>query len=301
MSLQEEWKKSLEDEIERCNDFLKKSKDIADLVPSVEERKREAEAKLLFVRKMPESVLTELGKPLFIFQRHNEEQLRTYLPGLTPVDPAAKLYMTSGTTDSSYYLEIVQTYRNSNAVAHPPYDTSFAQTDVESVEQVHTAFRELAEERSNKRTLPYMLNNINRDLGDKFVVAQESYLKAKNGIVGIDQSAIQLRDVIEQLWGGIVLMVREKDPKRYKGVELNLDNKGKSIAIDCLSGGIGSNAQQLARLLESMTTIKRQLSDTNFGKNPLTKDVEKLTEIYNQWTLVVSGVAAYLTLTKVFG
>lgn len=295
MSQKDEFKKSLENEIEQCDDFLKKAKDIADIVPLVVEHKKEAEAKLVFVDNVPEPIMAERGGILFVFQKHDEEQLNSYLPELPGITPEGRRYLASGSSDSSEYFDIVQTYRRADL---QPYNASgefFTKTDIESLDKVIVVFSELADEKAKKKTLPPLLNKINNDLGEKYKVAQDSYDKATNGIVGVDQSAIQLRDVIEQLWGGLVKAVREKDPRKYKGVELNLDVKGKGIAVECLAPD-QVNKQKLTLLLDSMSTIKAQISDSEFGKNPLNTDVEKLTEIYTKWKLVVTDIVDFVVL-----
>jgi hypothetical protein len=143
--------------------------------------------------------------------------------------------------------------------------------------------------------LPPRLNRINRNLGKKFRVAQQSYDKAKNGIVGIDQAAIQFRDVLEQLWGGLVVLIRKKEPRKYNKADLKLNATGKRIAIECLAADTVSK-QKLTNLLEIVSKIHNEISETDFGKNPLTKDMDKLTEVYDLWTTVVSDIADYIYL-----
>ena len=237
---------------------------------------------------MPESILTELGGKLFTIQMHDEAQLKQNLPGLPSITPETIHYMGSSTSSSSSYSIIIKTCRLSS-------DIVVSQKDVESIDKVSIAFSDLADEKSRKQDLPPLLNKINYQLGDKFTVAQNNYEKTKSGIVGIDQSAILLRDVIEQLWGGLVNFVRQKDPRKYKGVELNLNVTGKRIVVDCLATD-EIRRQKLTLLFDNLATIKKQLSDSEFGKNPLTHDLDKLTEIYRQWILVLSDIVDFLKL-----
>jgi len=300
MSEKDEWEKSLENEVDQCDDYLEKAKDISDLVPEVEQRKKEAQAKLLFVRSMPESILAERGHILFVFQKRDEEQLKNHLPGLSRISPETKRYMINGTSTSSEYFDIVQTYRLSGSTEPIQGKSTFPEVEPRKVEIVYSAFTELAQEKSKKQSLPPILNRLNKDLGDKFVVAQKNFEKAKSGIVGIDQSAIQMRDVLEQLWGGLVQIVRKQDPRKYKGVELNWNPRGKQIVIECLTDDL-MDMQELARMLDIMTSIHSQISDTEFGKNPLTKDLEKLKNLYSQWLLVVSDIAYFIYIDTIFG
>ena len=160
---------------------------------------------------------------------------------------------------------------------------------------VNDTFVKLADERAKSRTLPPRLNRINKKLGKKFRVAQQSYDKAKNGIVGIDQSAIQLRDVLEQLWGGLVVLIRKINPRKYNKAELKLNATGKSIAMECL-GAKDINKKKLTELLEIVSKIHDEISKPDFGKNPLTNDKEKLAELYDLWLSVVSDIADYVYL-----
>ena len=85
---------------------------MTELATEAEERNKEDEAKLLFVEHMPEQILAERGQSLFLFEKHDEEQLNRYLPSLSQVTLDAKRYINkSGTTYSSSYAEIVETYR----------------------------------------------------------------------------------------------------------------------------------------------------------------------------------------------
>lgn len=60
--------------------------------------------------------------------------------------------------------------------------------------------------------------------------------------------------------------------------------------------GDGYHRKKLTLLFENLSMIKRQISDSNFGKNPLTNDLEKLTDLYHQWILVISDTADFINL-----
>jgi hypothetical protein len=290
----EEWKQSLRNKITKRNEFIADIKELSDLAAEAEERNKEDEAKLFFVENMPEPILIEAGRPLFIFEKHDEEQQNKYLPDLGDDVAQARRYMNrSGSTSSSGYMELVEVYRAYDSVTLP-FKGLVVEVNTEPVQEVYSVFSDLAEEKSKKENLPPRLNKINVQLGDKFEVALQSYEKAKGGLAGVDQSAIQLRDIIEQLWGGIVNLVRNKDPRRYKGVQLNLDANGKRIAVECLAPD-DINKQKLTLLLETLYKLKGELSQTEFGKNPLSKDVEQLKDLYSQWLLVISDIANFIS------
>src|SRR5687768_9968512 len=98
MAQQEEWKKSLENKIKKRKEFIKNVKELSDLAANAEDQNKEDEAKLVFVEKMPESILVERGRPLFIFEKRDEERLGTFLPGLSQFTSEAKRHINvSGT------------------------------------------------------------------------------------------------------------------------------------------------------------------------------------------------------------
>jgi hypothetical protein len=297
MSKRKQAQNSLRNEIKRYDTFLKGAAIISGLVPAVEQRKREAEAKLLFFTHMPDSIIAEFGDRLYGEQKYNEEQTKLHLPVLPAVSRESIRVLSTGTSSSSDYMEITQTYRRSSAIESSQEGTLHFQGLVEpaKVEIVHDTFSKLAEERARNSTLPPRLNRINKNLAKKFKVAQQSYDKAKNGIVGIDQAAIQLRDVLEQLWGGLVILIRKINPRKYNKAELKLNATGKTIAIDCLAADDIAK-KRLTELLAIASKIHNEISDADFGKNPLTRDMERLTELYDLWKLVVTDVADYVYL-----
>ena len=261
MSKRKPAQKSLKNEIKRYNNFLKGAAVISSMVPGVERRKKEAEARLLFFNHMPDSIIDEFGDKLYEDQKHNEEQARLHVPGLPSVNRESIRVLSTGTTSSSDYLEITQTYRHSAALdnSHEGILHFQGQSEPLEVKMVNDAFVKLADERTKSRTLPPRLNRINKKLGKKFRVAQQSYDKAKNGIVGIDQSAIQLRDVLEQLWGGLVVLIRKINPRKYNKADLKLNATGKSIAIECLAANY-INKKKLTDLLEIVSKIHDEIS-----------------------------------------
>ena len=69
------------------------------------------------------------------------------------------------------------------------------------IEPINDAFTELAKYKAQKADLPPKLDKINVDLGKKFKIALTTIEKSRNGIRGVDQAAIHMRDILEQAWG----------------------------------------------------------------------------------------------------
>jgi len=286
---------SLNSEIKIYDNFLKGAAVMSGIVPDIERRKREAEARRMFFKHMPDSIIDEFGDKLYEDQKNNEEQAKLHVPTLPMVGRESIRVLASGTSSSSDYIEITQTYRRSATFEPSEEGILHFQGPMEyaKVEMVHDTFSKLAEERAKSRTLPPRLNRISKNLGKKFRVAQNNYAKAKNGILGVDQSAIQLRDVIEQLWGGLVILIRNINPRKHNKAELKLNSTGKVIAVEELAN-TDPNKKKLTDLLEKASRIHDEISDTNFGKNPLADDKEKLAELFELWQSVVSDIADYV-------
>jgi hypothetical protein len=116
-------------------------------------------------------------------------------------------------------------------------------------------YNNLADDKAKKTQLPQRLERIQSNLGEMFKVAESSYEKAKGGILGVDQSAMQLRDVIQQLWGGVVNFTRERVDKRYKGTRFSLRKEPhRNIIANALSvDDIGN--KKLVTLLNTMDAL----------------------------------------------
>jgi hypothetical protein len=193
--------KSLRNEIRGYDKFLNGAAVISGLVSPVEQREREAEAKLLFFTHMPDSIIDEFGDKLYEEQKHNEELARIHLPVLPAVSRESTRVLSTGTASSSDYIEITQTYRRSAVIKSPP-----------------------------------------------------------EGMVYFQGSAELAKVEIENL------------------------------AVDEIS------KKKLTDLLEKASKIHNEISKSDFGKNPLTKDLDKLSELYELWQLVVSDLADYVYL-----
>ncbi len=295
MPNKDDLRKSLQNQLDGVNNFLKDAKEVADAVPGAEAIKKDLEAKLVFVFQMPEVVIDEQGNFLYNSQQESELRFVAAAPKSPLISLEFKHVLASGTTDTSAYHDIAQDSYVFKELQGGGYESPFTPEELTSIKNVVVVFEELAQEKSRKADLPPRLNKLNSHLGDKFMVAVNSYDKALNAMVGIDQSAIQMRDVIEQLWGGIVNLVRLKDSHKYKSVELNLDNKGRTIAIACLAPD-DLNKQRFTLLLETLARLKKEFSDPNFGKNPLAADKERLVRVYGDWILVISDLVGFLYL-----
>jgi hypothetical protein len=283
VSSRDELNQSLDAEIEGYDKYLKDTRKRIDLAQHVLERKKEAEAKRVFVRFVPDELLDEVGDRLLVIQQNESKRSIALLAGLGEVSSEAQWYLGSGTASSSAYLGMAETVKVYEASEIKPEWTG----------PVIAAYSELADEKAKKVSLPKRLNKIGENLGDSFNIAQQSVEKARAELIGIDQAAIQLRDVLQQLWGCLANWVRDNCPQ-YKDSKLELRReKHRGFAIECLANDDASKVQ-LTYLLENMASIHEEISETQFGKNPLTNNSARLIGLYRRWILVVDDVVNYM-------
>ncbi len=290
MSKKDEWKKSLENKIEKRKEFIKNVKELTKVAAEAEERNKEDEAKLFFVEHMPDSILLERGQPLFLFEKHDEEQLNKYLPGLSQITGEARKYINiSGNSTSSAYAEIASTYRLSEAVA-PPFTESFTPIELKSIDEVSIVFSNLAEEKAKKENLPPRLDKINENLGDMFTIAVQNFEKTNIGLGMVHQSAMDLRAVLQQLWGGLVALAREKDPATTKKRRFEMTKDGDRIFVAMCLIVDDVEKKKMISSLDILAKLYSDFSEGNFGKNLLGDDKEKLNGLYKLWILTINDI-----------
>jgi hypothetical protein len=186
MAVADDLAKSIQNEIEACDGFLNRTQALSDLVPAVQERKEEAEAKRASLDAIPSDVLEELAPKLLSLQLADEERLRAGLPQVPLVNVpmvSAAVYSTTGTSTAEAITYIA------------PYVTSEDSWAPAAVKP----FKELAERRSTSKYALERLRRLNPSIEPVYAAAQESFAKAKARMLSPDQAAIQMRDVVRAL------------------------------------------------------------------------------------------------------
>jgi hypothetical protein len=289
----DEIEQSLENEIERIDETVDGIRDLNELVPGLQERRKEAVAKLTFVKYTPDAVFSEFEDNFYDIQKSDEEQAKRYVIPVPEITPEMARYWSSGTASTSSFYEVHSTVAN--------FDNLLEVGGHEWAKPITDAFSELADEKAKKAELPAKLDSIQEDLGKMFTIAQKNVEKAKSGIVGVDQSAKQLRDVIQQLWGGLADLARKRGPAKYKRRRLALKKiADRNIVVQCLADN-EINAKKLTMLLSSMAKLHLDLSVGEFMKNPLTDDIERLESLYRRWILVIDDVVSYIHWNMALG
>ena len=246
MSEVDELKNSIKKEIEECDEFLERTKNIVHLVPFIQERKQEAEAKYTALNVMPEDVLSELAPKLLPVQLSEQKRLEDFLPRVPQVDSErTQHYLVSGST-AAFYETMITPFPSELGV--PVW-----------VVPASKSFDLLAQQKAKKNTLPSILDKLKQNLGGMFTIADESFEKSKGGILGVDQAAIQMRDVIQQVWVGLTNHTKRKCPKDIKGQHLELKKTAhREIVANCLA--ISQENRNLQLLLDNLFDLHSKLS-----------------------------------------
>lgn len=277
--------KSLKNEIKTYDDFLDGTKEYVNLVPFVQERKKEAIARLTFVQYAPDDVLSEYYDQLYGIQISNEEESKRLIPPF-PLPSGTAKYIFGGTATTGSYSEIFFNVSNFNT----------NEVDEKWITPIKEVFSNLSEEKSRKDNLPKYLEKIQIKLGEMFQIAINSVEKSRTGVLGVDQAAKQLRDVIKQLWGGIAELARNKGPNQYKKIRLELSRiKSRDIVVECLAKDT-ITGQKMTLLLQGMATIHAELSAGEFSKNPLTNDLERLNSLYSMWIILIDDIVGFINV-----
>lgn len=274
MSKIDDLRTSVKKEISDYDEFLARAKNIIDLVPTVHELKQEAEAKLFALNNMPEDALTEYAPKLLQVQENDQKARQQFLPQLPNVCTGLRVSAINSGSTSAFYETVV-------SITSMQHDTP------QWLSPISEAFGSLAESKAKRVTLPELVRQVKPHLGEMFSTANDSVDKAMNAIIGTDQAAIQMRDVIEQLWGGLVAHTIQKCPNNVRGQHLEIKKEAhRHLVSDCLSAVASS--QTLIYLLDDLFSLHRDLSPE--AKNLLQHDKVKLRELYTRWILQIDAI-----------
>lgn len=277
MSKRDEIRNSLEREDEFYVEFLDKTRKLVELVPYVQERRRDVEAVRKIVENAPDDVLDEAGSALLEGHRFDEQRAERLVGLVAPVSLVLIEQMATGTSVVSEYIQMTNSVIDETSPA--PWSVPFRQ----SVEKI-------AAEKAKKKSLPPRLDMINHDLGEKFTKTQRSVEKARADIIGVDQAVKRMRDILQQLWGGLGELARKRGPRRERrrGLKHGREKDQVFVSRQLLDDERGQ--KRLMRLIGILSKMKGDLSDTDFMKNPLSDDVVRMNEIYERWVILIDDI-----------
>jgi hypothetical protein len=280
----DELRKSLENELNQYDDCLNKAREYADLIPGIIQRKKEVEAKIIFLNNAPDDFIQEFSPMILPIQKNDERQATAFTPHLPGLTAEAKNFFVSGSGTSTVYMSAA-----CEAVTF--YAQHGQSTDWFS--PVATAFSDLADMKSRNQYLPERLDKIQPDLGKMFIIAQNSVGKAQGRTIGVDQAVIQMRDVLQHLWGGLSDHAFKAHPERFRSIQHKQLKKEshRDITAQSLASDEGEY-QKLFLNLNYLATLHNELSDTSTGKNPLSDDLSKMDRLYNRWIILLDDISS---------
>ena len=282
MSELEEVKKKLTNRIGKIDDYLAKTAKFVEITPILQKLKEDTETSLKILNEIPEDIAIEYAPKWLRMEIENVKILDNSIPTLPAVtDFSIRALDTSGSV-TPYIMDM------SNSIPFQ-FDNSVRPIWADNV---ITIVSEYSGRVSQREYLPERLNKINKNLGGMFKVALASYDKCKNGILKVDQSAIQLRDVIEQVWGGLTETAKEKNKDTSRNTQnLQIRKEGdRDLVSEILSNEVFPKIK-LVQLFQDMYTLHLNFSDSKFGKNPLSTDLPRLSEYYNEWLILLDGIS----------
>jgi hypothetical protein len=283
----EEVEKKLKKDIDQYDDILKKTSNLVEAVPYIQRLKEDKEISLKILRGLPIDIAEELSPSLLALENKNDEAVKPILPVIQDISPLFIKTVESSSGSATPYIvnatNIAMDYQNPG-LGNPDWIDFLFETVTEFIDKIQL-----------EQELPNRLNKINTNLGEMFIKANESFVKSKNKIITVDQSAMHMRDVIQQVWGGLVAIARQKNLNQKVNVKIRLEIKTEShrrMVADVLANQFYSKTK-LEELLNGASQLYYKLSDANFGKNILGNDIEKLTIYHSQWIALLDGISRY--------
>jgi len=276
----DELKKAIQKDIESSDDALKAIKALSDIAPDIENRKKELGVLLDTVKKMPDEIAEEIAPRLLIVHRDGYEQFQAKMPKIFQFDYSNLSVNSTSGTASIYHAEISSLYKS-----HPT--ETWAKDSIASFDQ-------LATEKATKSSLLINLGKLDANLPHLFSALVDSYEKSKSGIVGLDNAAIRIRDLIQQLWGTLVSKTKLKCGAQIGNnrLELNKLSHREKVAR-CISNR--DNYNELLIVLNQLSQLHLDLSKP--GKDPMFSDRDLLNDFYTRAILQIDALFAWIDLS----
>ncbi len=281
MSQSDILKKSIEEEIEQCDDFLKKASDISDIIPSVQERKEEAEAKAEAINSLPDEVLDEVAPQMLYFQTRDRERLSNALPILPNIDVVyTRAILSTGFTSS--YIELI-----ASVIRTEPILQDWAITFMKP-------FNDLTDKQDRVSRIRDSYSYVQSFLGDLIDIALVTTSSARVGGTNVDHACMRLRDVLEKVWGEICDMARSKLPAVARERRLRHGTVShRRLVAESLSPTI-ELIDDLEELLKNLSKLHSDLSKAS--KDPFNNDLDYLEDVYSRWILHLFNLSRMLDL-----
>lgn len=262
-------KKLLEGKIGLYNNFLNGAKKVSEVVPIVQEVKEKTEWTLKLLEDNPSNVASKIFEDPEVeaAQSTDFDIWDKSLPKLT-VNP--EYISTSGSAASGTASEIVFTkLANISENSQEPV--------IVSLEPFMGEYAQLQAKYKNPDEISEILKNVSPKLSEEFEQANQSYMKAINGLLQANEAAIGMRNVLEHFVGELFDLIRKIDNR-----QVEKSQRWLFISEKLAVGGVcGLEYEMLASKSESNKTIWQEL--TNLSKNLVDDPLPKLRVVYSKW------------------
>jgi hypothetical protein len=285
VSAKRKLRKLITERIEKTDDEINKISKLVTVVPQLQILKEDDETILSIIDATPDDVIEEFA-PNFLRQETDRNRLIfQYFPVLPDLSSeSAKLFATSASSTTSAYVTTISRvgliYKDSNSIK-PDW-----------VPNVLGLLEEHSNKLAKREYLPDRLDKINHNLGAKYKVALLTFNKCKSKIITVDLAAIQLRSVLEDVWGGMLNIARERDEIFKKSNDRLEKRKEKHLikVSEILASDVFPK-EKIYALLTELNDLCFNLSDRKFGKNPLNNDFQLLNTYFNIWLALLDNIS----------
>ena len=273
------FEESCKRELSHLDKISDQTKGLVDKSSIIQERKQEVEVKLEIAKNVPDDIIEEIYPGLLDIQLREEKLLDDKVSHFVQASDVIMLSMSSSTGTFSAYQPIVFDPHQSDLNIYPNMD------------KVKDKYDSLAKDKSRKKETPKKLFNISADLGDMYVVVRNSVDKQKGGLINVNQAVMDMRNVLQQIWGALAQKAKEGKPEKWHGIQHKEFKKQKhrSIVADCLTDN-NLDEDKLLILLNNMYGLFTEMSPTDLSKNPLSKDVDGLNILYVKWIVQIDDL-----------
>jgi hypothetical protein len=255
------------------------------MVPSLQKLKEENETAMKIINSLPEDVAEEIAPRLLFREIQNDKILSVNIPSLPFLMPEALRVIESSTGGTiSPYIS------SASAVVSSCTENRGSKPDW--TKYVTVIMDEYSAKVAQQNYLPERLQRINRDLGKQFNIALRSFNKCKNGIIKVNSVAIDLRDVLQQVWGGLSAMAKDKNKDLRRNTnDLQLRKEGDRNLVSEILASETFPQNRLNPLLSELYALHYKLSDTRFGKNLLNNEFPTLNIYCNEWLALLDAIS----------
>ncbi len=279
---------SVQNEISAYESYLQKAKNVELTIPVVQRKIEDAEFRLKIISLIPEDVGEEIASDLLDAQLPNEIHVSSTLPDL----PIFDVYQVNSDSDTSGSASAF-----SSTITSITRTFDFGSDEIKWVKDVSATIDSYANKVAQREYLPDRLNLLYPTLGEAFNIALKSIDNCKAGTLGVNLGAMQLRDILNQIWGNLIDKVRNVNAtSEIKTSNLEMKKSSDRTLVAEILAPEGYKKFKLSNSLDLLYDLYTKLSDTNFGKNPLSKDLVKLLSYYDQWILLIDDITGIVCI-----